>query len=647
MATLALALVLGWRRTETVAAATLVVVASLLLGPNVLPWYALWLLPLLVLRDEPAALLFTGTVSLAYLVYPAWQSGEPWALGWGWRALEYGPCVAVAAWPLPAPAAREPRLTAGVGFDYPCRTHGGPRTMRQPLLAPLAAAAILGATLSSAEQPVQGSFAITWDEIQSKPTGTSGMSRSVLRSPTATLDELEIHVTALPAGKTTHAPHTHANEEMIVIREGTLDAFQNGKVTRVGPGSLLFMGSNEPHNVTNVGTTTAVYHVINWASPGMKRTSSASPGDDVRAFYRDFAAGGCSARGRGLRVVLRGGRGAAAAERPAPERARGDPGVAGALSGGGGRRGTPPSIEEDELQMSGAFVIYRSTLKGAARGEGGRRPRALRDEVLRRAPAQARRRLRDRPPDVEQQPALGGRRCPSHACRGGQYGVRPDRDGADDDQGGQGPPERRVGPGLPDEGRRCGRQLPLRPAACKEVQRTEDVAAGMQDHARQRGVREERQRAIHGGDGEVERKEHEPHLRVGEMHEPEEGSGHEDRDHRSVPALDGPLQVTAEGCLLHHPGDERTHHDPQQHRDRRVQRRVDVSLVGERDESTQHALQQQHAHETEHPCQQRRSPDIRRQRGWRANERVASRLSIGAIPIRARSSASTATDTRP
>jgi hypothetical protein len=98
--TLALALVLAWRRMEPVAAATAVVAAALLLGPNVLPWYALWLLPLLVVRDEPAALLFTGTVSLAYLVYPAWQSGEPWKLGWGVRALEYGPCalVAVRTW---------------------------------------------------------------------------------------------------------------------------------------------------------------------------------------------------------------------------------------------------------------------------------------------------------------------------------------------------------------------------------------------------------------------------------------------------------------------------------------------------------------------------------------------------------------------
>jgi hypothetical protein len=95
---LGLALALAWRRAEPAASATAVVAAFLLLTPNVLPWYALWLLPLLVLRDEPAALLFTGTVSLAYLVYPGFLSGEPWKIGWGWRALEYGPCALVWAW---------------------------------------------------------------------------------------------------------------------------------------------------------------------------------------------------------------------------------------------------------------------------------------------------------------------------------------------------------------------------------------------------------------------------------------------------------------------------------------------------------------------------------------------------------------------
>jgi len=93
--TVGIALVLAWRRTEPVAAAFVVIAASLLLSPNVLPWYALWFVPLLVVRDEPAALLFTGTASLAYLVYPDYLSGEPWKLGWGIRALEYLPCLVV------------------------------------------------------------------------------------------------------------------------------------------------------------------------------------------------------------------------------------------------------------------------------------------------------------------------------------------------------------------------------------------------------------------------------------------------------------------------------------------------------------------------------------------------------------------------
>ena len=228
--------------------------------------------------------------------------------------------------------------------------------MRQLLFS----AALLAAIPASAQQPVQGSFAITWEQIQAKPTGASGMARSVLRSPTATLDELEIHVTALPAGKTTHAPHTHANEEMIVIREGTLDAYQNGKVTRVGPGSLLFMGSNEPHNVTNVGDTTAVYHVINWASPGTKQSASANPGDDVRTFYKDFrltsAKGGeAYASYFAEDAVLLPPNAAPmtgrAAIREWQQRVANEP-----IDG--------PGATEDELQMSGSFVVYRSTFKG-------------------------------------------------------------------------------------------------------------------------------------------------------------------------------------------------------------------------------------------------------------------------------------------
>jgi hypothetical protein len=95
---LACSVFVGVRRVEPVAAALGVVSASLLLAANVLPWYALWLLPLLVLRDAPWALLFTGTVGFAYLVYPSYLSGGPWHVGWDVRALEYLPCAVVALW---------------------------------------------------------------------------------------------------------------------------------------------------------------------------------------------------------------------------------------------------------------------------------------------------------------------------------------------------------------------------------------------------------------------------------------------------------------------------------------------------------------------------------------------------------------------
>jgi quercetin dioxygenase-like cupin family protein len=156
------------------------------------------------------------------------------------------------------------------------------------MLSPAAVAALAFAltTPALAEEKILGSFTISWNEIQAKPTGASGMSRAVVRERTATLDELEMHITALPPGKTTHPPHTHPNEEVIIIREGTVESFQNGVVRRLGPGSIIFQASNVSHNLTNVGDTTAVYHVINWMSPGMKAKAaraSSSPGQAVGA----------------------------------------------------------------------------------------------------------------------------------------------------------------------------------------------------------------------------------------------------------------------------------------------------------------------------------------------------------------------------
>ena len=63
-----------------------------------------------------------------------------------------------------------------------------------------------------------------------------GSTRAFFRAPTATLAELEMHVTTLNPGQTSHAPHQHVNEELIIIKEGTIETLSLGVWKKVGPG---------------------------------------------------------------------------------------------------------------------------------------------------------------------------------------------------------------------------------------------------------------------------------------------------------------------------------------------------------------------------------------------------------------------------
>ena len=107
----------------------------------------------------------------------------------------------------------------------------------------------------------------TFDWKDMKPVATpTGEVRSLYKGPTATLPELEMHVTTLNPGTTSHPPHHHVNEELVIIREGTVETLSAGKWVRLGPGSVIFNASDSLHGLRNVGTTPAVYHVINWST---------------------------------------------------------------------------------------------------------------------------------------------------------------------------------------------------------------------------------------------------------------------------------------------------------------------------------------------------------------------------------------------
>ncbi|MGD0631672.1 MAG: cupin domain-containing protein [Terracidiphilus sp.] len=112
---------------------------------------------------------------------------------------------------------------------------------------------------------IMGSTVFAWEDMNPVKTAT-GEARSLCKAPTATLDELEMHVTTLNPGQTSHPPHRHVNEELIILREGQCETLSNGVWVKVGPGSVVFNASNGLHGFRNVGTAPATYHVINWSS---------------------------------------------------------------------------------------------------------------------------------------------------------------------------------------------------------------------------------------------------------------------------------------------------------------------------------------------------------------------------------------------
>lgn len=126
--------------------------------------------------------------------------------------------------------------------------------------------------------PMLGSTVWRWEDFKVKPT-PNGERRDVANNPTPTLATFESHITTLNPGKASHEPHRHPQEELIIVKEGTLEVHINGRTQVAGAGSTFFYASNDAHAVRNVGDTRATYWVINLATsvthtPALHATTS-------------------------------------------------------------------------------------------------------------------------------------------------------------------------------------------------------------------------------------------------------------------------------------------------------------------------------------------------------------------------------------
>jgi quercetin dioxygenase-like cupin family protein len=110
-----------------------------------------------------------------------------------------------------------------------------------------------------------GSTFVDWATLSFRPSPV-GLYCSIFDDPTRSLEKLEIHVTTLRPGMASHSPHHHPWEEMLLIKAGRVEVSINGATFPAGPGALVFLASNDAHNLTNVGTTPATYYVFNFCT---------------------------------------------------------------------------------------------------------------------------------------------------------------------------------------------------------------------------------------------------------------------------------------------------------------------------------------------------------------------------------------------
>jgi (S)-ureidoglycine aminohydrolase len=108
-----------------------------------------------------------------------------------------------------------------------------------------------------------GSFMINWDTVTVKKTD-KGQRREFVNKPTSQLLKFEMHTTALNEGLDSHAPHTHKEEEIILILKGNVIMHVGDKTYSAGPGDIVFLPSMILHNLVNTGKGQCEYFAFQW-----------------------------------------------------------------------------------------------------------------------------------------------------------------------------------------------------------------------------------------------------------------------------------------------------------------------------------------------------------------------------------------------
>jgi mannose-6-phosphate isomerase-like protein (cupin superfamily) len=82
--------------------------------------------------------------------------------------------------------------------------------------------------------------------------------------PTDQLTGMCTGMAVLEPGATPHPPHTHPEEEFMIVAEGTGEIDCGGTITQVGPGSIMYCAGNVSHGIVNTGKVPMTFYWSKW-----------------------------------------------------------------------------------------------------------------------------------------------------------------------------------------------------------------------------------------------------------------------------------------------------------------------------------------------------------------------------------------------
>lgn len=121
-------------------------------------------------------------------------------------------------------------------------------------------------TAKAAPQAKLLSAVYDWEKMVATETA-NGMRRAVFDGPTTTLDKIHCHITTLNPGQNSGEPRKHLQEEVLIVKEGQVEAHIDGKTQTVGPGSVFFFAANAVTRLRNAGPGPATYIVLYYYTP--------------------------------------------------------------------------------------------------------------------------------------------------------------------------------------------------------------------------------------------------------------------------------------------------------------------------------------------------------------------------------------------